>query len=126
MLTDVRRYGERVRRPGLSLIEAPGNDQVSATALAAAGCTVILFTTGRGTPLGTLVPTLKIASNSVLAMRKPGWIDVDAGALAEGAASDVVDAGFAERVLRVAGGERTRNECSGRRDLAILKRGVTL
>ncbi len=65
--------------PGLTLLEAPGNDAVSSTALAAAGATIILFTTGRGTPLGFPVPTIKIASNSDLAARKPGWIDFDAG-----------------------------------------------
>ncbi len=126
VLTDVRRYGERLRRPGLSLIEAPGNDQVSTTALAAAGCTVVLFTTGRGTPLGTVVPTVKIATNASLARRKPGWIDVAAGVLAEGADPAVVDAGFAATVIQVASGTRTCNERNGQRDLAIFKRGVTL
>src|SRR4030095_3126961 len=72
-VTDVLTYGGRVRRAGLSLLEAPGNDAVSSTALAAAGATAILFTTGRGTPLGFPVPTIKIASNSALAARKPGW-----------------------------------------------------
>ncbi|WP_420138973.1 UxaA family hydrolase, partial [Sphingomonas sp.] len=79
IVTDVRRYGERVRATGLTLLEGPGNDAVSSTALAAAGATAILFTTGRGTPLGFPVPTIKIASNSDLAARKPGWIDFDAG-----------------------------------------------
>ncbi|HEY6816772.1 MAG TPA: altronate dehydratase family protein, partial [Croceibacterium sp.] len=95
-VTDVLGYGERVRRRGLTLLEAPGNDAVSSTALAAAGATVILFTTGRGTPLGFPVPTVKIASNHDLAQRKPGWIDFDAG--------DVLDRGMeaaAEDLLRL-------------------------
>ena len=78
-LTQVLRYGERVRRRGLALLEAPGNDAVSSTALAAAGATVLLFTTGRGTPLGFPAPTLKISTNSALAQAKPRWIDFDAG-----------------------------------------------
>jgi altronate hydrolase len=107
------------------LLEAPGNDAVSSTALAAAGATAILFTTGRGTPLGFPVPTVKIASNSDLAARKPGWIDFDAGS--------VLDAGFAaaeaallERALAIASGVETAAERNGEREIAIWKRGVTL
>lgn len=124
-LEDVLRYGERVRRPGLSLLEAPGNDAVSSTALAAAGATLILFTTGRGTPLGFPVPTVKIASNSDLAARKPGWIDFDA--------ERVLDEGFegaagvlAEKIAAIASGEETAAERNGEREIAIWKRGVTL
>ena len=83
-LSQVLRYGERARGPGLALLEAPGNDAVSSTALVAAGATVLLFTTGRGTPLGFPVPTLKIASNSALATKKPRWIDFDAGTVLDG------------------------------------------
>jgi altronate hydrolase len=122
---DVLRYGERVRRSGLSLLEAPGNDAVSSTALAAAGATMILFTTGRGTPLGFPVPTVKIASNSELAARKPGWIDFDAGAvLREGL--DPVAERLAQRIVAVASGEETAAERNGEREIAIWKRGVTL
>ena len=122
---DVLRYGERVRRRGLSLLEAPGNDAVSSTALAAAGATVILFTTGRGTPLGFPVPTVKIASNSELAGRKRGWIDFDAGrVLAEGL--EPVAEALAERVAAIASGETTAAERNGEREIAIWKRGVTL
>ncbi len=124
-VTDVLGYGERARRPGLALLEAPGNDAVSSTALAAAGATVILFTTGRGTPLGFPVPTVKIASNHDLARRKPGWIDFDAG--------DVLDRGMepaAEDLLRlvckVASGSETAAERNDEREIAIWKRGVTL
>lgn len=125
MLTDVRHYGEAVRKPGLTLLEAPGNDAVSSTALAAAGATVILFTTGRGTPLGFPVPTIKIASNSDLARRKPGWIDFDAGAvLADG--FERAGAALLDRIGAVASGEQTAAERNGEREIAIWKRGVTL
>jgi altronate hydrolase len=125
IVTDVLPYGGRVRRPGLSLLEAPGNDAVSSTALAAAGATAILFTTGRGTPLGFPVPTLKIASNRELAARKPGWIDFDAGRVL-----DEDPAGVAEDLLRtlcaIASGRETAAERNGEREIAIWKRGVTL
>ncbi len=124
-VTDVIGYGAQVSRGGVTLLQAPGNDAVSATALAAAGATVILFTTGRGTPLGVPVPTLKIASNSALAQRKPGWIDFDAGR--------VLDEGFehpaarlSELVIATASGTQTACERNGEREIAIWKRGVTL
>ncbi|WP_084582682.1 UxaA family hydrolase [Sphingomonas azotifigens] len=124
-VTDVLGYGERVRRRGLTLLEAPGNDAVSSTALAAAGATVILFTTGRGTPLGFPVPTIKIASNSDLAARKPGWIDFDAGqVLAEG--MDAAAATLLDRIVAIASGTPTAAERNGEREIAIWKRGVTL
>jgi altronate hydrolase len=122
---DVIGYGAQAKHTGLTLLEAPGNDAVSSTALAAAGATIILFTTGRGTPLGFPVPTIKIASNSALAVRKPGWIDFDAG--------QVLDNGFehAEEELvaliaSVASGAETAAERNGEREIAIWKRGVTL
>ena len=124
-LEDVLRYGERVRRRGLSLLEAPGNDAVSSTALAAAGATVILFTTGRGTPLGFPVPTVKIASNSDLAARKKGWIDFDAGQVLTGGLAAAADA-LADRIAAIASGEETAAERNGEREIAIWKRGVTL
>lgn len=122
---DVLRYGERVRRPGLALLEAPGNDAVSSTALAAAGATLILFTTGRGTPLGFPVPTVKIASNSDLARRKPGWIDFDAGRVLSEGIEPAAEA-LADRIAATASGEETRAERNGEREIAIWKRGVTL
>jgi altronate hydrolase len=122
---DVLAYGQRVRRRGLSLLEAPGNDAVSSTALAAAGATIILFTTGRGTPLGFPAPTVKIASNSALAARKKGWIDFDAGrVLGEG--MEPVAADLAARIASIASGETTAAERNGEREIAIWKRGVTL
>lgn len=124
-VSDVLRYGQWVRGKGLSLLEAPGNDAVSSTALAAAGATVILFTTGRGTPLGFPVPTVKIASNSDLAARKRNWIDFDGGKVTsegfEGAAEELLD-----RIVRIASGEPTAAERNGEREIAIWKRGVTL
>ena len=124
-VADVIDYGGRVRRPGLSLLEAPGNDAVSSTALAAAGATVILFTTGRGTPLGFPVPTVKIASNAALAARKPGWIDFDAGAVLGEGVEPVAEA-LAARIAAIASGEATAAERNGEREIAIWKRGVTL
>jgi len=124
-VADVLRYGERVRRRGLSLLEAPGNDAVSSTALAAAGATMILFTTGRGTPLGFPAPTVKIASNSALAERKKNWIDFDAGVVLERGLDATADE-LLGQILRIASGEATANERNDEREVAIWKRGVTL
>ena len=124
-VTDVLLYGQRVRKPGLTLLEAPGNDAVSSTALAAAGATAILFTTGRGTPLGFPVPTIKIASNSDLARRKPGWIDFDAGPVLEQGMEPLAEA-LLDTVCAIASGRETAAEKNGEREIAIWKRGVTL
>jgi altronate hydrolase len=124
-ITDVIGYGERIRSDGLTLLEAPGNDAVSSTALAAAGATAILFTTGRGTPLGFPVPTVKIASNSDLAARKPGWIDFDAGAvLTQG--FEAAEALLLARICAIASGAPTAAENNEEREIAIWKRGLTL
>lgn len=125
-VTGVLDYGRRVHGPGLTLLEAPGNDAVSSTALVAAGATVLLFTTGRGTPLGFPVPTVKIASNSPLAQAKPRWIDFDAGAVLEGEPIDAAAARLFDLVLRIASGEPARNELNGERQIALWKTGVTL
>jgi altronate hydrolase len=122
---DVLRYGDRVRRRGLTLLEAPGNDAVSSTALAAAGATLILFTTGRGTPLGFPVPTVKIASNGELAQKKKGWIDFDAGQVLQSGMEPAADS-LAQRIAAIASGEETAAERNGEREIAIWKRGVTL
>jgi len=124
-VTDVIRYGNRIVHQGLTLLEAPGNDAVSSTALAAAGATAILFTTGRGTPLGFPVPTVKIASNSDLAMRKPGWIDFDAGSVLETGFA-AAETALLDRVMAIASGAETAAERNGEREIAIWKRGVTL
>lgn len=125
-MTGVLPYGKRVEAPGLNLLSAPGNDLVAATALAASGAQIVLFTTGRGTPFASPVPTVKISSNSGLAERKKNWIDFDAGVLLE-------DAGLAEQgeklmayVLEVASGKKVRSEVAGFHDMAIFKQGVTL
>ncbi len=125
VVTDVIDYGGRVRRPGLTLLEAPGNDAVSSTALSAAGAGLILFTTGRGTPLGFPAPTIKIASNSALATRKPGWIDFDAGMVLDGGMEAALDA-LLDRIAAIASGEPTAAERNDEREIAIWKRGVTL
>jgi altronate hydrolase len=125
-VTQALRYAEAARAPGLAILEAPGNDAVSSTALVAAGATILLFTTGRGTPLGFPVPTLKVASNSGLAARKPGWIDFDAGSLLAGEAPELLADRLLDLVIETASGRPARNEINGEREIAIWKQGVTL
>ena len=117
---DVLDYGECVKAHGLSLMTGPGNDLVASTVLAAAGCHLILFTTGRGTPFGCVVPTLKIATNDTLATNKPNWIDWNA-------MSNPDTEAFAAKVMRIASGEElAKNEENGAQGIAIFKGGVTL
>jgi len=125
-VTEVLRYGQQVSEHGLTLLEAPGNDAVSSTALTAAGATVILFTTGRGTPLGFPAPTLKLSTNSSLAQRKPHWIDFDAGRIAAGQSLDDAADALMDLVLATASGRETRAEDNGEREIALWKRGVTV
>ncbi len=122
---DVLDYGEPVRTPGLSVVDGPGNDAVSTTALAAAGATITLFSTGRGTPLGSPVPTMKIATNRDLATRKAGWIDFDASTVLDEGQDAAADALLA-RIVAVASGEPARNEVNEERAIGIWKSGVTL
>ena len=122
----VLRYGDRIQKTGLNLLEAPGNDLVASTALAAAGCQIVLFTTGRGTPFGTFVPTMKVSTNSNLAKNKPTWIDFNAGVLVEDETMESVHARFVDYLLKVASGEEVNNEKKGYREIAIFKTGVTL
>ncbi len=122
----VMEYGERIQNHGLNLLSAPGNDLVASTALAAAGCQMVLFTTGRGTPFGTFVPTMKVSTNSGLAKRKPTWIDFNAGRLAEDSTMADVLADFIAYVLKVASGEEVNSEKSGIHEISIFKNGVTL
>jgi altronate hydrolase len=123
---DVVPYAGKVTAKGLTLLAGPGNDLVSTTALAAAGAHIILFTTGRGTPFGSPVPTLKISSKSVLALNKRNWIDFDAGTIAAG--ESIADA--SERLMRyvigTASGKYTKAEENGFREIAVFKDGVTL
>ena len=116
---DVLLYGESVKAHGLSLMTGPGNDLVASTVLAAAGCHLILFTTGRGTPFGCVIPTMNVATNDTLAKNKPNWIDWNAMSN-----PDVEE--FAKKVLAVASGEKAKNELSGAQGIAIFKDGVTL
>ena len=122
-VVDVLSYGDRIEKNGLSLLNGPGNDIVACTNLMAAGVHVILFTTGRGTPLGTSVPTVKIATNHSLAQRKTNWIDFDASPMLDGI--DLTDE-LLKYVLRIADGEQTKNELNGYEEISIFKDGVTL
>ena len=125
-VADVIGYGEQVTAHGLSLLYGPGNDLVSATALTAAGAHIVLFTTGRGTPFGAPAPTVKIASNSGLAARKPGWIDFGAGPVADGEPIAEAAKRLYALVLDIAGGRPSKTELLGYREIAIFKNGVTL
>ncbi len=122
----VLQYAERVKEKGLNLLSAPGNDLVASTALAVSGAQIVLFTTGRGTPFATLVPTVKISSNSKLAGYKKGWIDFNAGEMAETKTKAEVAQELFAYVLRVASGEKVKSEAAGFHDIAIFKQGVTL
>ena len=122
----VLKYGQRLQVKGLNLLSAPGNDLVASTALAASGCQIVLFTTGRGTPFGSFVPTMKISTNSDLASRKPGWIDFNAGVIVEDSTMEETAERFRDFVLAAASGAPVRNELNGWREIAIFKSGVTL
>ena len=123
---NVLRYGERLTKPGLSLLSAPGNDAIATSALASAGCHIVLFSTGRGTPYGGPVPTMKIATNTGLAQRKPHWIDFNAGLIAVGEPLESILTTFIDRVVEVVNGESTCNEQNDFREIAVFKSGVTL
>ena len=120
------RYGERLKTHGLNLLSAPGNDAVATSALAGAGCHMVLFSTGRGTPYGGFVPTVKIATNSELAAKKKHWIDFDAGQLIHGKAMPQLLSEFVDTIVEFANGKQTCNERNDFRELAIFKSGVTL
>ncbi|MEW9122956.1 MAG: altronate dehydratase family protein [Thermotaleaceae bacterium] len=125
-VVDVLKYGEVLQEKGLNLLSAPGNDLVAATALAASGCHMVLFTTGRGTPFGTFVPTMKISTNSELYHRKKNWIDFNAGTLVEDKSMEEVLRNFIDYIIKVASGELVNNEKHQFREIAIFKTGVTL
>ena len=122
----VLKYGERLSIKGLNLLSAPGNDLVASTALASCGCQIVLFTTGRGTPFGTFVPTMKISTNTPLFEKKSHWIDFNAGVLAQGEPMADVSARFIDFVLAAASGAPVNNEKNDWREIAIFKSGVTL
>ena len=125
-VVDVIPYAGRVEKKGLTLLNGPGNDIVSTTAMTAAGAVMILFTTGRGNPMGAPVPTLKIATNSNLAERKPNWIDFNAGVAAEGKSLDDTNKDLCELIIDIASGKEVRNEINGYREISIFKDGVIL
>ncbi|MBE6788383.1 MAG: altronate dehydratase [Ruminococcaceae bacterium] len=122
-VVDVLDYGDRITKNGLSLLNGPGNDIVACTNLMAAGAHIILFTTGRGTPLGTAVPTVKIATNHNLATKKSGWIDFDASPALDG---NLLTDELLSFVIEVANGKKTKNEENGYEEISIFKDGVTL
>ena len=119
-------YCEPVVKRGLNLLQAPGNDLVASSALALSGCQMVLFTTGRGTPFGSVVPTMKISTSTPLARFKSGWIDFDAGPIIEGEKMDDMLQELIAKVLKTANGDRVRHEQVGFKELAIFKSGVTL
>lgn len=121
-ITAVLDYGDFAETAGLNLLNGPGNDIVAITNLTAVGCHMILFTTGRGTPLGAPVPTIKISTNTSLAERKSKWIDFDAGKCLEQNCDD----GLLTLIMETANGKETKNEENGYREIAIFKDGVTL
>lgn len=126
MITDVLGYGDRIKKRGLNLLNGPGNDIVSTTALTACGAHIILFTTGRGTPLGAPVPTIKISSNSELAEKKANWIDFDAGRLLKEPETSVLS-DFLSLIQSVASGESlAKNEENGYAEISLFKDGVIL
>lgn len=119
-------YGETVQTPGLNLLSAPGNDLVASTALAASGAHIVLFTTGRGTPFASPVPTMKISSNTPLATNKHNWIDFDCGVVTEDISINELGQQLFDFVLEVASGQQLKSEVAGYHDMAIFKQGVTL
>jgi len=126
-IMDVIGYGDRVTVKGLNMLYGPGNDLVSATALTAAGAHMVLFTTGRGTPFGAPAPTAKLATNTPLAIKKSGWIDFNAGLVADGEKTlDESASDLFELVLDIASGKKTKNEEKDYREISIFKGGVVL
>ena len=126
LVKGVLSYGEPVKVKGLNLLSAPGNDLVASTALAVSGAHIVLFTTGRGTPFASPVPTVKISSNSALAGKKNNWIDFNAGQMVEDKSKEELAQELFDYVLTVASGKKVKAEEAGFHDMAIFKQGVTL
>lgn len=122
---DVLDIGEPITHDGLTLVNGPGNDLVASTNLAAAGCSLLIFTTGRGTPFGSVIPTIKVATNHILAERKKNWIDFDAGSVFENG-FDVEAQNMLKLIIDTCSGKKTKSEENGACDIAIFKTGVTL
>ena len=125
-VVDVLNYGNTLTKNGLSLLNGPGNDIVAVTNLMASGVQMILFTTGRGTPLGSAVPTIKVSTNRALAEKKKNWIDFDASPVLEGVSMDELTDKFLDYIIEVASGRETCNEINDFREISIFKDGVTL
>ena len=125
-VVDVLNYGDTLTKNGLSLLNGPGNDIVAVTNLMASGVQMILFTTGRGTPLGSAVPTIKVSTNKALAEKKKNWIDFDASPVLEGVSMDELTDKFLDYIIEVASGKETCNEINDFREISIFKDGVTL
>ncbi|MDR1952601.1 MAG: altronate dehydratase family protein [Elusimicrobiota bacterium] len=125
-VSDVIEIGEKTKTAGLNLLSGPGNDMVSCTNLCASGAQLILFTTGRGNPFGSCVPTIKISSNSYLYNRKKHWIDFNAGSIIEGESFESLAEKLFDYILNVASGEKTKNEINDYREISIFKDGVIL
>ncbi len=125
-VVDVLSYGDTISKNGLSLLNGPGNDIVAVTNLMASGVHMILFTTGRGTPLGSAVPTVKISTNKNLAQKKKNWIDFDASPVLTTTTMEDLTDSLLEYIIKVASGEETKNEINGYREISIFKDGVTL
>ncbi len=123
---DVLLYGDKVRQSGLNLLQGPGNDGVSCTALAASGCHMILFSTGRGTPFATVVPTIKIATNTALCEKKHNWIDFDAGVIVAGVRFDTLTEELLDYVINTASGISCKSESRDIHEIIIWKDGVTM
>lgn len=125
-VVDVLNYCEPIVKSGLNLLQAPGNDLVASSSLALSGCQIVLFTTGRGTPFGTFVPTMKISTNSALAQFKANWIDFNAGTIVDNEEPQVVLSRLIEKVLDTVNGDKLKHELIGFKEIAIFKSGVTL
>jgi altronate hydrolase len=125
-VVDVLKYAEPISEKGLNLLSAPGNDLVASSALGFSGCQLVLFTTGRGTPFGSFVPTMKISTNSALFNKKKNWIDFNAGQLLEGKTMDQLLEEFIQYIIEVSSGKKLRHEESGFKEISIFKTGVTL
>ena len=123
---DVLFDGDNLTVQGLNLLNGPGNDMVAVTNLGCAGCHLVLFTTGRGTPFGGFVPTIKISTNSELAKKKSNWIDFNAGDIAEGVSFDDKLSDLTDLIVETVNGRQTVNERYDSRDIALFKTGVTL
>jgi len=125
-VVDVLKYGERIHRNGLNLLSAPGNDLVATSALGFSGCQMVLFTTGRGTPFGSFIPTMKISTNTAIYLKKRNWIDFNAGELLNGESMSGLLENFLNYIIKVAEGEQLNHEKTGFKEIAIFKKGVTL